>query len=69
MTGCVFAYQLAMHRNDDDADEKNEREGFPAAWRNRVYMIGKTLPLLVEKSQFSKPTAHCRACIDFILGE
>jgi target of EGR1 protein 1 len=57
MTGCVFAHQRIMHRDEYEGD-------VPTLWRNRVYLIGKSLPLLFEKSQFSNFSAHHRSRLE-----
>jgi target of EGR1 protein 1 len=42
MTGFIFAYQLI-------AEENTLKDG-----RNRIYLIGKQIPLIIEKSRYTK---------------
>jgi hypothetical protein len=47
MTGCIFSYQKQVHDIKESV--------------NKVYLYGKPMPLLVEKSVYSKySTAHCK---------
>ncbi|KAF9948436.1 Target of EGR1, member 1 (Nuclear) [Mortierella alpina] len=44
MTGTVFAHQLNEHKPDE----------IEAQAKNKIYLIGKSFPLMVEKSAFAK---------------
>ncbi|KAG0003466.1 Target of EGR1, member 1 (Nuclear) [Modicella reniformis] len=44
MTGAVFSHQMDQHRPDD----------IEAQARNKLYLIGKSIPLMIEKSAFAK---------------
>ncbi|KAG0208446.1 Target of EGR1, member 1 (Nuclear) [Mortierella sp. GBA30] len=44
MTGTIFAHQLNQHKPDE----------IEAQARNKIYLIGKSFPLMVEKSAFAK---------------
>lgn len=45
MTGFVFAHQLMAEEN------------VLAEARNKIYLIGKQIPLLIEKSKYAKPSS------------
>ncbi|KAG9321376.1 hypothetical protein KVV02_002108 [Mortierella alpina] len=44
MTGTIFAHQLNQHKPDE----------IEAQAKNKIYLIGKSFPLMVEKSAFAK---------------
>jgi hypothetical protein len=69
------------HRGDDNnngnssSSSEDEVDGgekmhapWQTIWRNRIYVIGKHIPLLVYKSQFSKTSKHHQAKLPLVLG-
>jgi target of EGR1 protein 1 len=44
MTGFVFAHQMQVHEN------------ILTIARNKIYLIGKQIPLIIEKSRYAKPS-------------
>ena len=46
MTGFIFAFQLHKH---DLTEEKN-----------KIYLIGKQIPLKIESSRYAKPSAQAK---------
>lgn len=52
MTGTIFAHQLNQHKPEE----------IEAQAKNKIYLIGKSFPLMVEKSAFAKfsPGHECQ---------
>ncbi len=63
MTAFVFMHQKANNGCIVDSDGENDdgcdgQETGSEGWKNRIYLIGKQFPLLIEKSPFVKSSAH-----------